>query len=180
MPGSMDPKGQSTFHTISQAPCHDLPGGCTVLSVHWKLEYADSGKLASPENNVYIHHLLSFDTTKKADSPIGGFLAGGGGGGGLAGLAGSAFGDRGEDSGDTATTFAAANATSVSGYHLKNNAKLILQTDLVNYDNKSKKLYIVLETEYLPGIQGHDAGATLKTVRGKFFDISFNHLLTRL
>lgn len=162
--GSLDPKGQSDLYTITKGPCHDVEGGCTVLSVHWQLEHADSGKLASPENNVYIHHMLSFDTTKKPNSPLGGFL--GNNNQQLASIAGSAFGDRGEDSGDTATTFVSANSSQLGGYHMKKEARLFVQTDLVNYDDKQKKLFLVLEVEYLPGQVGHDAGASLKTVRG--------------
>ncbi|KAF2397319.1 hypothetical protein EJ06DRAFT_523814 [Trichodelitschia bisporula] len=154
-PGSMDPKGQSGMSTLSGGLC----GGCTVLSAHYGLEYPD-GKEAKPESGVYIHHLVSYDTSKQAQSPIGDCN----GGSGIKMPFGAQFVDRGEDSGDTATTFASADPSSNSGYHMSAKAKLIVQHDLVNYENTAKKLYIVLDYEYLPGLQGNDAGATLKSV----------------
>jgi hypothetical protein len=74
------------------------------------------------------------------------------------------FGDRGEDSGESSTTFTSSeNKTSTSGFHLKQGDALMVQTDLVNYSSKDKNLYLVLEVEYLPGIQGKDTYSTLKS-----------------
>jgi len=155
---SLDPKGQGGTYRITQNPCFDVAGGCTVLSAHWRLEYADTGKQATPSDGVYIHHLTASDTTKSGWNAFpGGGLIGGGAGRAY-------FGDRGEDSGETSTIFTSStNKTSTSGFHLGAKDAISVQTDLVNYDSKSKNLNMVLEVEYLPGFQGKDTVATLKS-----------------
>jgi hypothetical protein len=155
----MDPKGQAGMSTISKGLCGGTGQGCTVLSARYSLEYAD-GKVATPETGVYIHHFVSFDVSKTAQNPIGQC------GGGKGSLPMAEFADRGEDSGDTATTFVHADRSVPGGFHMGGNDKLMLQYDLVNYENTSKQLYIVLDYEYLPGIVGKDRTATLKTVQG--------------
>jgi len=154
---SLDPKGQGGTYSITENPCKTVAGGCTVLSAHWRLEYADSGKQASPADGVYIHHLTATDVSKKGFNPFSG------GGMNLGGM-GAYFGDRGEDSGETATIFTRANnKTSQSGFHLRPSDNIRVSTDLVNYDSKSKNLNLVLEVEYFPGLVGKDTGATLKS-----------------
>jgi len=155
---SLDPKGQGGTYRITQNPCFDVQGGCTVLSAHWRLEYADTAKQATPSDGVYIHHLTASDTSKSGWTAFtGGGLIGGGAGRAY-------FGDRGEDSGETSTIFtSSSNRTSTSGFHLKSTDAISVQTDLVNYDSKSKNLNMVLEVEYLPGFQGKDTVATLKS-----------------
>jgi hypothetical protein len=115
--------------------------------------------VASPQNEVYIHHLTASDTSKSGFNP---FNSAGGSLG--IGVMGSAyFGDRGKDSGETSTMFAAKNASSMSGFHLKPTNALMVQTDLVSYSTEDKNLYLILEVEYLPGLQEKDIYATLKT-----------------
>jgi hypothetical protein len=169
MPGSMDPKGSIFINNLGHSPCPS--GDCTILTAHWSLAYVpEEGGLsaplkeATPADDVYIHHMIAFDTTKKANSFVSGKC--GSLGGPDIGRVGAYFGDRGEDSGNDPTVFAPMGAVS-AGYHMKGDAKIFVQMDLVNYAQKSKKLYLVLETETAPGLVGKDTGAVLRSVTGK-------------
>lgn len=156
----MDENGQAGILTIKQGLCKD----CTVLSGRWSLTYKD-GKEATPADGVYIHHLVSYDSSKKSNNPIGSCGAAGALGGGS--LPMSAFVDRGEDSGETETIFTSPDGKFDSGYHFGKNTQLSVQYDLVNYAKETKEIYFGLEYEYVDGIVGLDAGHTLKSVTGK-------------
>jgi hypothetical protein len=147
----MDPKGQAGFATISKGICTK----CSILSGRFLLNYED-GSEASPANGIYIHHFVSYDSSKPVKEPIVGC------GGGIPGMK-AAFIDRGEDSGNTDTIFTTANGTYESGYYM-NSGSLNLQYDMVNYNKDTKKIYINLELEYVDGQKGKDAGHTLKSV----------------
>jgi len=153
---SMDPKGQGGMTTLSGG----LPKQATILAAHWALKY-QNGEEATPKNDVYIHHFVSFDTEKKTTSPFQDAC-----GKGLGGLGGATFADRGEDSGVTDTVFTSADGKFNSGFHFGTAPKLRVQYDLVNYSNQNKNLYMELTLEYVPGVQGLEAGATLKSVGG--------------
>jgi len=152
---SMDPKGQGGMTTVSQG----LPKQSTILAAHWALRYLD-GREATPKNDVYIHHFVSFDTSKRANNPFGGCSKS------IGRLAGATFADRGEDSGDTETMFTSSDGKFNSGFHFGASPRLSVQYDLVNYSNTAKAIYIELTVEYEPGIKGMEAGATLKSVQG--------------
>jgi hypothetical protein len=152
----MDPKGQGGMTSVSQG----LPKQATILAAHWALRYLD-GREATPQNDVYIHHFVSFDTSKRANNPFGGCTSG------IARLAGATFADRGEDSGDTETMYTSHDGKFNSGFHFGASPRLSVQYDLVNYSNTAKQIYIELTLEYVPGIHGMDAGATLKSVQGE-------------
>ena len=156
---SMDPKGQGGITSISGGICSD----CPILSGHFRLTAA-LDKEVGPKDGIYIHHMVSFDTSKKFENPIGSC-----GGKGLGGLGGgmAAFVDRGEDSGEMETIFTSQDGKYNSGYHMGKSEKFTVQYDLVNYKAKPMDIYLNLEYEYLPGIVGKDAGHTLKSVSGK-------------
>jgi len=148
---SMDPKGQSAIVTLSKGICTS----CTVLSARFKLTYED-GSEANPDNGLYIHHIISYDTSKTLNKVISGCE------GGLPGTF-APFIDRGEDSGDTETIFTTADGKYNSGFHMKN-PKIMMQYDIVHYKDVARKFFINLEMEYVDGIVGQDAAHTLKTV----------------
>lgn len=153
---SMDPKGQSGGGSISKGLCTS----CTLLSGQWGLRYKN-GSIASPASGVYIHHMLSFDISKKAHNPITGGSTGG------TNLPIAAFVDRGEDSGEGDTVFTNEGTGKVAGgFHLPK-PTLSVTYDIVNYREEKQNIYVDLEVEYLDGIVGKDAGHTLKTVSGK-------------
>jgi hypothetical protein len=150
---AMDPNGQAGIVTLSKGICTK----CSILSARFLLTYAD-GSEASPANGVYIHHFVSYDTTKPVRDPIPGCN------GGFPGMR-APFIDRGEDSGQTDTVFTTTTAKSSfdSGYHMDSGA-LTVQYDMVNYREETKKIYINLELEYKDGQTGKDAGHSLKSV----------------
>jgi len=148
---SMDPKGQSGIAILSKGLC----SSCTVLAARFLLTYED-GSRANPESGLYIHHVISYDTTKTIKNVISGCE------GGLPGTS-APFIDNGEDSGDTETIFTTPDGKYNSGFHMKN-SRIMMQYDLVNYKDVAKKFYINLELEYVDGVVGQDAAHTLKTV----------------
>jgi len=148
---AMDPKGQAGMTTISKGICTK----CSILSARFLLTYED-GSEATPANGVYIHHFVSYDSSKPTKDIIrgcdGGFP-----------MMGAPFIDRGEDSGDTDTIFTVVNGTMESGY-LMNSGSLVIQYDMVNYAQTTKKIFINLEYEYVDNQKGKDATHTLKSV----------------
>jgi hypothetical protein len=159
---SLDPKGQGGIGIISKGLC----SYCTVLAARWSLSYED-GKDATPANGVYIHHIISFDTSKAPSNPIGickSDSTASAGNSPLSALA--SFLDRGEDGGDAHTVFTTSDGLYDSGFHLGKNRTIAVNFDIVNYDNFTKKVYVNLDVEYMDGIIGRDAGHTRKSVTG--------------
>lgn len=152
---SMDKGGQAGSLVIGSGMCTK----CTILSAHYRLVFPD-GREATPKDGVYIHHMTSTLSPKKADNPIGSSFAMG---------PGAYFIDRGEDSGETDTVFTSVGDEKfVSGYHVNGTPSIKVSYDLVNVgkESKAKQLHLELEYEYLEGIVGKDAGHTLKSVMG--------------
>lgn len=150
---SMDKGGQGGFLNIGAGMCSK----CTLLSAHYRLVFPD-GREAMPKDGVYIHHMTSTLSPKKADNPIGTSINMPGG---------AYFIDRGEDSGETDTVFTSVSDDKfVSGYHVNGTPSIRVSYDFVNYKSEAKQLHLELEYEYLEGIQGKDAGHTLKSVMG--------------
>lgn len=149
----MDPKGQAGILSAGQGMC----APCTLLSAHYRLVHPN-GTEATPKEGVYIHHIISFLSPKTSSSPIGG--------GNIKIGKGAYFIDRGEDSGQTDTVFTSSDGKYNSGYQLHSKPSITLSYDLVNYQSVSRPLHLEIEYEYVDGIQGKDAGHTLKSVTG--------------
>jgi hypothetical protein len=150
----MDPNGQGGMLRIGQGMCSK----CTLLSAHFRLVKTD-GSEATPKDGVYIHHMTSFLSPKTSSNPIGGSSVGGG-------MGGAYFIDRGEDSGQTDTVFTSKDGKFNSGYHVNGQPSITVSYDFVNYETTAKQIHLELEYEYVDGIQGLDAGHTLKSVTG--------------
>jgi hypothetical protein len=163
---SMDPKGQGGLLTINKGLCNN----CTVLAGRYKLTYAD-GREALPKDGVYIHHMVSSDTTKRGVGVIG--ACGGSSAGGAKSLGSAYFIDRGEDSGNTETIFTTPDGKYNSGFHVGASPRISMQYDIVNYKNTQQEIYINLEYEYVEGKVGADAGYTLKSVTGKNYTLLY-------
>jgi len=148
---AMDPKGQAGIASLNKGICTK----CSILSARFLLTYED-GSEASPANGVYIHHFVSYDSSKSTKDVIRGCD------GGFPGMR-APFIDRGEDSGDTDTIFTTVNGTLDSGYFM-NSGSLIVQYDMVNYKEVTKKIFVNLEYEYFENQSGKDATHTLKSV----------------
>jgi len=149
---AMDPTGQSSVYTISAGLCKK----CTVLSASFHLSY-DDGTPANVASGLYIHHFISYDTTKSLKYVLPGCE------GGLPGTS-APFIDRGEDSGETETIFTTQDGKYNSGFQFGASPTIRMQYDLVNLKDVQRKFYINLEIEYVEGIQGKDAAHSLKTV----------------
>ena len=166
----MDPNGESFLSKWNEGICHN----CTVLGGIVTLQLAD-GRDAI-EENVYIHHLLTFDTDKKTDSFVSmcptedGKPAEGGLGGILGGLTGSLpvtpFIGVGEDNKNMYKLYTTEDRSFDSGYHIGAEDDFIAQSDIVNYSQEPKEVFITLDMETVDGIQGIDAYSTLLRVRG--------------
>lgn len=166
---SLDPHGQGKFSVV---PSSSLCGkkDCTILSARISLSYAN-GSEASPDQGVYIHHLLSFAPVKAVTNAVG-----------LCDVQNpdknilskympvhipfSPFTGRGEDGGPVSMVFTSEDGSFNSGYHLGKDNVLIVMSDLVNYKDYSQEVYLTYDYEYVDGFQGDSAMTTLLSVTG--------------
>jgi len=163
---SLDPHGQSYINTF---PSSSLCKNCTILAGASSLEFED-GTPADPEHGVYIHHILSADITRWgtttilpcdfADSEVQKARET------FKMLAPSAFLGRAEDNGRDTVLFTSRDGTFDSGFHLGESNTFLLQTDFVNYNKETKKVYVTFDIEYVDGITGVEASTNLLSVVG--------------
>lgn len=137
---------QNWIWTIRDGLCRN----CTVLKGHVGLANVD-GTPVSPNNDVYIHHILTFDTTKKQKSFLSGCASG------AAGLGGAKFIGSGEDNNNVAVWYTARDGKSNNGFHIGSSDSFMMNIDLVSYHANTKQIYLTMDMEYLPGLQGADA-----------------------
>jgi hypothetical protein len=102
-------------------------------------------KITLSDSRLYVHHTLYADlghslipflscgASPAKMIPVSVFMAGG--------LEAAEF------------KFAATNSSLQSGYYIGKSANIMVNVDIVNYDNVAKDLYMVSELEYLPGKQ---------------------------
>lgn len=131
--------------------------GCTVLKGRVGLLNVDGSKI-SPENDVYIHHILTFDTSKPANNFVDGC------GAGLSGIIGAKFIGSGEDNNNVDVWYTNREGETKSGFHIGANDNFGMNMDVVSYAPANKQIYLTLELEYLKGIHGLDATQTLLSV----------------
>jgi len=135
------------------------------------LTYED-GTEATPDNGVYIHHLLSFSPIRPTTNAIGpcdvndpskdiGINKY------LENLPFSPFTGRGEDGAAVDMVFTSSDGKFDSGYHLGKNDYIMMQSDLVNYSNDTKKVFVTYEYEYVEGLQGASAITSMISATGK-------------
>jgi len=146
---------QNWVWTIRDGLCKN----CTVLKGKVGLQNID-GSAVQPKNDVYIHHILSFDTTKKSKSFVSGCAAG------AAGAVGSKFIGSGEDNNNVPVWYTARDGSHASGFHIGSADSFMMNIDLVSYAPASKQIYLTMDLEYLPGVVGSDARETLLSVTG--------------
>jgi len=135
---------------------------CTVLKGHIGLADANGNKIEpNKDSGVYIHHILTYDSTKKG----GQWLQSCGGGGGLGGgLLGSKFVGSGEDNNNVPVWYTTKDKSHNGGYHIGSSDKFMMNADLVSLNTAATPTYLLLELEYLPGKVGSDSEETLLTV----------------
>jgi hypothetical protein len=156
--GSAKDSGQQNFLArITDGFCRN----CTVLKGHVGLESLD-GKALGPKEGVYIHHILSFDTSKRQKS----FLSGCSGISGALGALGSKFIGTGEDNNNVEVWYTTRDGAHQGGFHVGASDSFMMQIDLVSYKKEASKAYVTMEMEYLPGVIGPDTRETLLSVTG--------------
>jgi hypothetical protein len=131
------------------------------------------GSPATPEQGIYIHHIFSFDMSKQQHNPIAYCdvpdpkkdI------GAMNKLMSPAwpfavFLTRGEDNGAYDEYYTSKDGKYNSGYHMGGKDQFVVQTDLVNYNEKNVDTYVTFEIEYLEGKVGKDAVNSVVSVTG--------------
>jgi len=148
-------QGQAIFMTMPKTLCNSN-GPCTILAGKVGVMYTD-GKEATPANGVYIHHILTSDSTKKQKPWLSNCGSPSTPAMNIAGiLGGTAFVGTGEDSADGLTVYTSEDGTRNSGYHVGGSDSFTGWAQLVNYSPESKQIYVYYDLEWVPGIQGDD------------------------
>jgi len=156
--GTGQDSGQQNFmfSIPREAFCRD----CTVLRGHIGLSNLDGTKInPSKEKGVYIHHILTFDTTKRS-AP---FLSSCVGGGALT-MLGSKFVGSGEDNNNVPVWYTTKDGSHSGGFHIGSSDSFAMNADLVSLNAGSSQVYLTMDMEYLPGKVGHDTQETLLSV----------------
>jgi len=154
--GDSTMQGQAIFMSMPPKTLCNRDGPCTILAGKVGVVYAD-GKDANPSNGIYIHHILTSDSTKKqtpwlsqCGSPNTPALN-------IAGiLGGTAFVGTGEDSADGLTVYTSEDGTRDSGYHVGAQDTFTGWAQIVNYNKESKSIYVFYDLEWVPGTSGFD------------------------
>jgi hypothetical protein len=102
-------------------------------------------KITLSSSGLYVHHTLYADL----DHPVTPFLSCGASPAKMIPL--SVFMAGGLEASEF--KFSTTNSSVQSGYYIAKNANVVVNVDIVNYDNVAKDLYMISELEYLPGKQ---------------------------
>lgn len=154
--GSSQDSGQQNFmfSIPRDAFCRD----CTVLRGHIGLSNLDGTKISpQKDKGVYIHHILTFDTTKRSAPFISGC-------GGLTGMLGSKFVGSGEDNNNVPVWYTKKDGSHSGGFHIGPADSFTMNADLVSLNPGTSQVYLTMDMEYLPGIVGPDTQETLLSV----------------
>jgi hypothetical protein len=147
--------GQAFFYTMARSLCNKN-GPCTILAAKVGVEYTD-GKEAHPSNGIYIHHILTSDSTKKTKAWLSNCGSSSTPALNIAGiLGGTAFVGAGEDSAEGGAVYTSDDGTRNTGYHVGAADSFTGWAQLVNYNKEAKKVYVYYDVEWVPGIQGDD------------------------
>jgi len=153
--------GQSFFYTMPRNLCNRNGKGCTVLAAQVGIEYTD-GKPANPSNGIYIHHILTSDSTKRITNWISNCGNKNARPLNIAGLlGGTAFIGAGEDSAGSGSSeggalYTSDDGTRNTGYHIGAGDTFTGWAEIVNYNKSPKQIYVYYDLEWVPGIQGDD------------------------
>jgi len=156
--GSGQDSGQQNFmfSLPRDAFCRD----CTVLRGHIGLSTLDGVKIQpSKEKGVYIHHILTFDTTKRSAPFISSC-----GGGGITTMLGSKFVGSGEDNNNVPVWYTNKDGSHSGGFHIGAADSFSMNADLVSLNPGTSQIYLTMDMEYLPGKVGSDTQETLLSV----------------
>jgi hypothetical protein len=147
--------GQSFFYRMPRTLCNSQ-GDCTVLAAKVGVMFAD-GSEANPSTGIYIHHILTSDSTKKQKPWLSNCGSSSRPAVNIAGLlGGTAFVGTGEDSADGLALYTSEDGTRNSGYHVGAQDSFQGWAQLVNYNKVDKQIYVYYDVEWIPGIHGDD------------------------
>jgi len=155
--GSSQDSGQQNF--MFSIPRDIFCRDCTVLKGHIGLAN-EKGEQMIPQKNsgIYIHHILTFDTTKRGGNFINSCTNG------LGAIVGSKFVGSGEDNNNVPVYYTTKDKTHNGGFHIGANDAFMMNADLVSMNTNTSQIYMTFDMEYLPGKVGEDASETLLTV----------------
>jgi hypothetical protein len=114
-----------------------------------------------PKNGsgVYIHHILTTDTSKRAAA----FTQCNSGSSSFA-LPGAKFVGSGEDNNNVAVWYTNKDGSSNGGFHIGASDSFSMMADIVSLNAATSQIYITMDMEYLPGIVGSDSRYVVELV----------------
>jgi hypothetical protein len=137
---SLDPQGTAWINVAT-----DFPTDITILNSHFSIHFQD-GTLISNANGVYDHHAFVIDSSKAPEVHIG--------------CSGSKtpimpipslMGSSAEAMDDTAQGGVNLTTRPITGNYIGKGHAIVLQGDLVNYNNKTEEVYMTAEMSYVEG-----------------------------
>jgi hypothetical protein len=132
-------------------PQNGLCRNCTVLKGRVMLLDANYNPVTVRNNSgVYIHHILTFDTTKRG----GGFLSGCSS---VTGMMGSKFIGSGEDNNNVDVWYTNKRGDHLGGFQIGASDRFSMNADLVSLNSAASRIYIGFDLEYLKGRVGSDS-----------------------
>jgi len=154
--GAKTDSGQQNF--MFTFPQNGLCRNCTVLKGRVMLLDANNKPIAVRNNSgVYIHHILTFDTTKRTPSFLSGCSS-------ITAMLGSKFIGSGEDNNNVDVWYTNKRADHLGGFHIGSNDRFSMNADLVSLNSATSRVYLGFDIEYLKGQVGSDSSETLLTV----------------
>jgi len=159
--------GVPYFYSLPKQLCNSGGKACTVLKGAVGVLHED-GKVATPQNGIYIHHILTSDSTKRQSNWISNCGSPTRPAVNIAGLlGGTAFVGTGEDSSEGGVLYTTPDGTRNTGYHIGPQDTFTGWAQLVNYNKEPKKVFVFYDLEWVPGIEGDDVKmATLTSTCG--------------
>jgi hypothetical protein len=149
----MDPQGTSWQNILG-----NFPGDMTILSTETFLVY-QNGSAAGVNTGIYNHHIAIADLTRPLV-----LIASCPGEPPKSSLRVQVFAGVGEDKGRYVYTDGQANSSLPGGYYVAKNDKIFMTTELVNYSNQEKQIYMIIDIEYTPGKVANGYDITSETL----------------
>jgi hypothetical protein len=142
---SLDPQGTSWVGLAA-----DFPNDITLLNGKLNITLAD-GREISNSRGVYNHHVFFIDGSKGLESSVA--CAGTGASGRPIPIPAfnSVMGNSAESMGDSARGNVDPNIRPTTGNFIGKDHKVIIQVDLVNYNNKTEEVYLTADLSYIKG-----------------------------
>jgi len=154
--GAKADSGQQNF--MFTFPQNGLCHNCTVLKGRVMLLDANNKPVTVRNGSgVYIHHILTFDTTKRGGSFLSGCSS-------VTGMLGSKFLGSGEDNNNVDVWYTNKRGDHLGGFQIGASDRFSINADLVSLNSAASRIYIGFDLEYLKGRVGSDSTETLLTV----------------